>query len=139
MSYTESAQAIADSITLATSYLTDEQADSVTNLYKEWAEGVLYHAEDKEKGIEADRRQCDGLLYTCIQTHTSQSDWRPPDVPALWKRTWTEEYPEWVQPTGAHDAYALGAKCSHLGKHWISTIDANVYEPSVFGWDEVTE
>ena len=31
-----------------------------------------------------------------------------------------------------------GAKVTHNGKRWISTIAANVYEPSVYGWDEVT-
>lgn len=51
----------------------------------------------------------------------------------------SEEYPEWVQPTGAHDAYAQGAKVSHNGKKWTSDIPANVYEPGVFGWIEVKE
>ena len=85
-----------------------------------------------------DRRQYEGLLYRCVQAHTSQTDWMPPAVPALWVRTSTEEWPEWIQPTGAHDAYNTGDKVSHLGKHWISLIDANVYEPSVYGWEEVT-
>jgi len=49
----------------------------------------------------------------------------------------TEEWPEWVQPTGAHDAYALGAQVSHNGKHWTSDIDANPYEPGVSSWTEV--
>jgi len=54
-------------------------------------------------------------------------------------RTSTEEWPEWIQPTGAHDAYNIGDKVSHNSKHWINTINANVYEPGVYGWDEVTE
>lgn len=41
-----------------------------------------------------------------------------------------EEWPEWVQPTGAHDAYVKGAKVSHNGKRWTSVVDANVWEPS---------
>ena len=46
--------------------------------------------------------------------------------------------PAWVQPTGAHDAYALGAKVTHNGKTWESTVDANVWEPAgVSGWREV--
>ena len=48
------------------------------------------------------------------------------------------EYPEWVQPNGAHDAYSTGDKVSYNGKHYISTIDANTYAPDVHGW-EVTE
>lgn len=44
---------------------------------------------------------------------------------------------EWVQPTGAHDAYALGAVVAHVGKVWESTVENNVWEPQVFGWKEV--
>jgi len=50
-----------------------------------------------------------------------------------------DEYPEWVQPTGTHDAYALGAIVAHNGQLWISTVDANVWEPGVYGWDTYTE
>lgn len=51
----------------------------------------------------------------------------------------TEEYPAWVQPTGAHDAYAQGAKVTHNGKKWTSNISGNVWEPGVYGWDEVLD
>lgn len=47
-----------------------------------------------------------------------------------------ETYPEWVQPTGAHDAYSKGAKVSHNGKNWVSDTDSNVWEPGVYGWTE---
>lgn len=47
----------------------------------------------------------------------------------------TEEYPEWVQPTGAHDAYSIGDKVTHNGKTWESTIANNVWEPGVYGWE----
>ena len=50
-----------------------------------------------------------------------------------------DEWPEWVQPTGAHDAYAQGAQVSHNGKHWISGVDGNVWEPGVYGWTEYAE
>ena len=119
--------------------LSDEDALTAVELFPAWAVGVQYRAEDKEKSIPADRVQYEGLLYRCVQAHTSQADWVPPAVPALWVRTSTEEWPEWVQPTGAHDAYEKGAKVSHNGKHWVSTMDANVYEPGVYGWDEVVE
>ena len=49
----------------------------------------------------------------------------------------TEEYPAWVQPTGAHDAYAQGAKVSHNGKKWTSDVANNVWEPGAYGWTEV--
>ena len=130
MSYTENAVKLAQSISLATSYLDDEQAETVTNLYPVWQTDTEY--------IIGDRRQYEELLYKCIQEHISQVGWEPPNVPALWIRTWTDPFPEWIQPTGAHDAYNKGDKVSHLDKHWESTLDANVYEPGVYGWDQIT-
>lgn len=115
-------------VDVAISYLDDEEAESVTVLFEDWQTGVAYAV--------GDRRKYDGLLYRCVQAHTSQDDWTPPAVPALWVRTSTEEWPEWIQPTGAHDAYNQGDKVSHNGKHWISDVDANIWEPGVYGWSE---
>lgn len=75
-------------------------------------------------------------LYRVIQAHTSQKDWSPDVAVSLFVEISVEEYPEWKQPQGAHDAYKMGAKCSHNGKHWQSDIDNNVYEPGVYGWTE---
>ena len=47
------------------------------------------------------------------------------------------EYPEWVQPTGAHDAYNKGDKVSYNDKHYICTMDANIYAPDVCRWEEM--
>lgn len=77
-------------------------------------------------------------LYRCLQAHTSQEDWSPESAPSLWKEIGdpTAEWPVWSQPIGAIDAYAIGDKVSHNGKHWISTCANNVWEPGVFGWEE---
>ena len=48
----------------------------------------------------------------------------------------TDDYPAYVQPTGAHDAYGAGDRVSHNGKHWSSDVDGNVWEPGVYGWTE---
>lgn len=47
-----------------------------------------------------------------------------------------DEYPEFVQPTGAHDAYGIGAKVTYNGKHYRSLIDNNVWSPDAYpaGW-----
>ena len=42
--------------------------------------------------------------------------------------------PAWVQPTGAHDAYQKGDQVSHNGDTWTSTVAANAWEPSAYGW-----
>ena len=106
-----------------------EIAQKNVDWYKQWSAG--------ERLSVGDRRAYEGTLYEVVQAHTTQSGWEPPNVPALFKHVWTEEYPEWVQPAGSHDAYAKGAKVTHNGKKWISTADNNVWEPGVYGWDEV--
>lgn len=103
-------------------------------MYDEWsADSVAYTLNDI--------RQYNGLLYRCVQAHTSQATWTPEDAPSLWTRIAdpAQEWPEWIQPTGAHNAYAQGAKVSHNGKHWISDVGANVWEPGVYGWTEQAE
>lgn len=95
----------------------------------------------EEKNLDAYRYQHNGTLYKCVQAHTSQADWTPDTASSLWSKTSdpAEEWPEWSQPVGAHDAYSKGAKVSHKEKHWISTVDSNVWEPGVYGWEESTD
>lgn len=80
-------------------------------------------------------------IYKCVQDHTSQAEWTPDTASSLWAGTSdpAEEWPAWSQPVGAHDAYSSGAKVSHNGKHWISSVDNNVWEPGVYGWTEQEE
>ena len=109
-----------------------ETAGEHADLFAEWAWPVAYVV--GQLRVDPENK----ALYRCIQAHTSQEDWPPRNTPALWARAAdpAEEWPEWSQPVGAADAYALGAKVSHNGKHWISTCDSNVWEPGVYGGDE---
>ena len=116
--------------TAAAAVTEDAAALELTALFPLYTIGTAYAA--------GDRFQCAGKLYRVIQAHTSQADWYPPDLPALYTEISVEEYPEWVQPSGAHDAYPLGAKVMHGGKRWTSDVGANVWEPGVYGWTEVT-
>lgn len=43
-------------------------------------------------------------------------------------------FPDWAQPTGAHDAYPGGVIVRHDRTLWRSTTAANVWEPGVSGW-----
>ena len=80
----------------------------------------------------------DEFLYRVVQAHTTQHDWPPPLVPALFVRVAEPgTIPDWVQPAGGHDAYNMGDQVRHVGKVWESTINANVWEPGVYGWVEV--
>lgn len=102
-------------------------------LFAEWMYPVAYKSGQIRRYAE--------ILYKCIQDHTSQETWPPADSPSLWAKTAdpTEEWPEWSQPASALDTYKIGDKVSHNEKHWVSTADNNVWEPGVFGWEEVTD
>ena len=106
--------------------LDDETALTGVELFPAWVVGKAYAVND--------RAQYNGTLYKCVQAHTSQSDWMPSATPALWKTVSIDEYPEWVQPTGAHDAYNIGDKVTYNGQHYVCTSNANVYAPDVYGW-----
>ena len=91
-------------------------------------------------GVQVVRKQIlrfNDDLYRVNQPHTTQDDWTPDITPALYTKISLEEYPEWVQPTGAQDAYNAGDKCSHNDKHWVSNLNGNVWEPGIYGWSEV--
>lgn len=47
-----------------------------------------------------------------------------------------EEYPEYKQPTGAHDAYNTGAKITFKGEKWEALQDGLVWSPEEYpqGW-----
>lgn len=114
-------------IETAASAMTDDNALKAVELFPVWQDSKAYFV--------GDRVRYNSTLYKCVQAHTAQADWTPDATPALWVAVSLDEYPEWVQPTGAHDAYNTGDKVSYNGKHYISTIDANTYAPDVYGWE----
>lgn len=107
----------------------DETALTGIALYPVWSSGISVSVND--------RYQYNNKLYKCVQAHTTQADWTPDKTPALWVEVSLDEFPEWKQPAGAHDAYNKGDKVKHNGKKWESTADANVWEPGVHGWSEI--
>ena len=113
-------------IEMAAALMSDEAALDSIELIAPWR--------IKESVSAGDRRRFDGVLYRCVQAHTTQADWTPDITPALWVAVSIEEYPEWVQPTGAHDAYNIGDKVTYNGNHYVCDIDGNVYAPDAYGW-----
>ena len=134
MSYLDSAKRLRAVIDRVGAMLTDEQALTVPLIYQEWSgDSIVYAA--------GDRVLRDGLLYRCLQPHTSQAAWTPTDAKSLWAKVLIPtpgEIPEWEQPDSTNP-YAKGDKVTHNGKTWESTIDGNVWEPGVYGWSEVTK
>lgn len=118
--------ALRTQIESAATLQTDEAALDSKWMYPEWQNGATYGAGNRIRYTDK--------LYRCVQPHTSQVDWTPDKTPALWVEVSVEEWPEWRQPTGAHDAYNAGDKCSYKDKHYICDIDGNVYAPDVYGW-----
>lgn len=120
-----------DLIHKASNSLTDEDALDGIELFPLWAFGVLYALNQ--------RVRYNGILYKCLQDHTSQDTWNPEDAPSLWARVLIpdpEVIPEWIQPDSTNP-YMIGDKVMHNGLKWICTIDNNVWEPGVFGWDQI--
>ena len=119
------------SVTKAYEYLKTlpEFADG-EDVIESWAAGTSYFI--------GDLAMYEGVEYECIQSHTSQEGYEPPNAPALWVVHHGGEWPEWVQPESTNP-YMIGDKVTHNNKRWISAIDYNVFEPGVAGWDEWTE
>ena len=111
--------------------LDDEAALEVMALFPTWIShlGILVHAGERYYFNEA--------LYKVILDHIPQADWTPDKTPNMWRVVSLDEWPEWIQPLGDADAYTKGDKVSHNGKHWISDVDGNVWEPGVYGWAKV--
>ena len=99
---------------------------------------LFHHWDETEDYTTGDRVYHDGKLYKCLQDHSAQSEWNPADAVSLWAEVLIPDpsvIPEWVQPDSTNP-YMAGDKVRHLGKVWVSDIDYNVYEPSVYGWTE---
>lgn len=109
----------------------DEEALEHPEAFPLWKVGESY--------LKDDRVRYEELLYKVLQAHTSQADWTPDIAVSLYVKVSEDEFPEWVQPQGSHDAYMKDDKVTHLEKHWISIIDNNVWEPSVYGWNELND
>lgn len=118
--------------------MSEDDLSKIIGLYDKWTVGIAVSV--------GERYQKDGKLYEVVQGHTTQADWTPDKVPALFKEVvpskdegGTKIIPEWKQPTGAHDAYKKGDKVTFKGKTYESLIDANVYSPSDYpqGWKEI--
>lgn len=115
--------------------MTEDEKTALIKDIDPWEVGKAYKVCDKIK--------CGSVAYEVIQAHTSQGDWRPESVPALYKvyvpketASGDEVVPDFKQPTGAHDAYKKGDKVIFKGKVFESLIDNNAYSPDAYpqGW-----
>ena len=112
-------------------------ADALDNagMFPLWAESIGQRAEAGSYWRHADK------LYrvNAGQGHVIQADWSPDQAASLFSLAANpaDEWPEWRQPTGAHNAYKKGDKVTYKGKMYISKIEANVWAPDAYpaGWE----
>ena len=121
-----------DSLVNLRTSATDEQAIDAHAVYPEWKAEVEYSADD--------RVLYNSVLYKVLQGHISQETWTPVDAQSLFAKVLIPDenvVPAWEQPESTNP-YMIGDKVTHNGKTWVSVVDNNVWEPSVYGWSEVT-
>jgi hypothetical protein len=108
--------------------------DGLLGVSNQWSDPALWAFSAVMTG---DQREFDGTTYESL---IDFNVWSPTQYPAGWQEVEATE-PEvqpWVQPTGAQDAYPLGAIVTHNGQTWENTgSPANVWAPGVFGWTVV--
>ena len=111
------------------SELTEDEVTALCAAYPQWTPGLPVTVDSM--------LAYNDKLYRVIQVHTTQADWTPDATPALFTPAYPENIiPDWVQPTGGHDAYNTGDQVQFNGAVYESVIDANVWSPTVYpaGW-----
>ena len=114
----------------ASASLADDDALEAIELFPVWQTSTNYAA--------GDRVRYGGVLYRCLQSHEAQEAWTPADAPSLWARVLIPDpgqIPEWEQPDSTNP-YMKGDKVRHNDTVWVSTVDNNVWEPGVYGWEK---
>lgn len=88
----------------------------------------------------------DGVLYRCTRSTGTAVYNALSELVGIYVEVVTsepeeptgEEVAEWVQPDSTNP-YMTGDRVLHNGSTWESTVDNNVWEPGVYGWEQVTE
>lgn len=134
MGLLDDARAFRAKISNMAQFAPDEMILDEPMAFDKWKSGAAYAVGDV-------RRDDEGLLYRCLQAHTSQPGWEPPAVPALWTiiDNPSEEWPEIRDPIAAENPYMTGDKVTFNGHHYICLIDNCVWSPSAYpaGWELV--
>lgn len=124
--------------------LSKEQKDNILNQYKPYQVGKTYK--------ENEKFTYKGKVYQAKHEHVSKTTWLPDSTPGMYieylnveiqnqDSSTTDVVKEFIQPTGADDAYNKGNKVLFKGKIYRSKINTNTFSPEQFpdGWEEVAE
>lgn len=129
MTLIEQARKLRPIIERSVQSLDNETALAAVTLFPTWAVGTAYTTGMRVKHS--------GVLYTALQANIAQADWEPEAAPSLWAKVLIpnpDAVPTWEQPESTN-AYKQGDRVTHGGKTWVSTVDGNVWEPGVYGWE----
>lgn len=110
----------------------------VADVYPEYKIGVAYKIGNVFRYGE--NNDGESQLYQVLQAHTSSAEWTPGTAVSLYKAIGITAagVAVWTQPLGAADAYQVGDIVEHNGQNWTCTCENNVWEPGVYGWEEVS-
>lgn len=115
-------------------HLTDEERDGLIAAARENAtpEGSLPPLAERIEALELALKSAQGSIEAMDARLKTLEGQEPPEPPVV------DEWPEFVRPTGAHDAYPMGAKITYKGKRYVSLVDANCWPPDEYpqGWQE---
>ena len=120
------------------SYITEAQKTELDELARTNANAENSYAPVQEQidNLYDELSQIKSQLNTLLEETEEGTEENPSEPPVT-----TDEYPEYVQPTGAHDCYNTGDKISFNGKKYVCKINGCVWDPDTYpaGWEEVIE
>lgn len=114
--------------------LTKEEMEELEALAREKANPVNSYAPFQEQidKLYEDMKELEARVSLLEQEGSTEEPQEPVQE---------EEYPEYKQPQGAHDAYHVGDKITYNGKRYICKLDNCVWTPDAYpaGWELVEE
>lgn len=115
---------------VASQVIEDDIALTIKEFYDEWQVNITYKV-----GQYINYKD---VLYKVLTGHTSQEGWTPDVTGSLYTKVLIdptgETILEWVQPDSTN-AYMKGDKVKHKEQIYVSTVDNNVWEPGIYGWE----
>lgn len=118
--------------------------DSASSLFVEISDPQVEYPEWKQPTMTENAYMKDSKVAFEGNKYISLIDnnvWSPATYPSAWELVkdntdntkpdipQAEEYPEFVKPTGSHDAYKIGDKVTYNGKKYVCKQDNCVYSP----------
>ena len=139
MNKRQAAEQFRRALQLFVATLSDETALEIATVLPKWEVGKAYTA--GERFTYKTNQVGDPQIYKVAQAHTSAAEWTPDDAASLYTPVGIGEsgHDQWIQPTGAHDAYVRGDIVEYNGALYICVVESTVYAPDVYGWEAYSE